>query len=56
VHVFDSAALPDIVAALPTDTGSSNDWVNEIHLTPGGYGKLGRAFGAYIEQVLATYP
>jgi len=56
VHVFDSAALPDIVAALPDTTGSSNDWVNEIHLTPDGYGKLGRAFGAFIEQVLAGYP
>jgi hypothetical protein len=56
VHVFDSAGLSDIVAALPGSTGSSNDWVNEIHLTPDGYGKLGRAFGAYIDQVLATYP
>ena len=56
VHVFDSAALPEISAALPDTTGSSNDWVNEIHLTPDGYAKLGRAFGARIEQVLATYP
>jgi hypothetical protein len=56
VHVFDSAGLPDIVAALPGSTGASNDWANEIHLSPAGYGKLGRAFGARIEQVLAGYP
>lgn len=56
VHVFDSAALPDIVAALPGTSGASNDWVNEIHLTPDGYGKLGRAFGTFIEQVMAGYP
>ena len=56
VHVFDSAALPGIIASAPDTTGVSNDWVNEIHLTPDGYGKLGSAFGAYIEQVLATYP
>jgi hypothetical protein len=56
VHVFDSAGLPDIVPAEPGSTGSSGDWVNEIHLTPQGCAKVGRAWGAHIETVLASYP
>lgn len=55
VHVFDSAGVNGIVPALPGSTGISNDWVNEIHLTPDGYGKMGRAFGAFIDQVLQEY-
>lgn len=51
VHVFDSAGLP-LVPAHPDDTGSSGDWVNEIHLTPNGYRKLGAPFGAFIESHL----
>lgn len=56
VHVFNSAALPDIRPAAAGATGESGDWVNEIHLTPEGYGKVGKAFGAYISQTLAGYP
>lgn len=56
VHVFDSAGLAEIVPAEPETTDSSNDWVNEIHLTPDGYGKLGRAFGPWMEQKLTLYP
>ena len=56
VHVFDSAALGTLVAAAEGSTGESGDWINEIHLTPDGYGKLGAAFGAWIDGVLATYP
>ena len=56
VHVFDSAALPDIVPASAGATGASGDWVNEIHLTPAGYGKLGQAFGPWMEGWLARYP
>ena len=56
VHVFDSAGLPDIAPASADDTGASGDWVNEIHLTPDGYGKLGRAFGPWVEGWLARYP
>lgn len=52
VHVFDSAALNSIVPADPTSTGSSNDWINEIHLTDQGYRKLGEPFSRFIEQVL----
>lgn len=56
VHVFDSAGLNHIRPALPDTTGESGDWVNEIHLTPGGYRKLGAAMGSYMETVFATYP
>lgn len=56
VHVFDSAALPDLVAAQPGTRGPSGDWVNEIHLTKEGCEKVGRAFGPMIESVLARYP
>ena len=56
VHVFDSAGLPGIEPAAPGSTGASGDWVNEIHLTPAGYGKLGQAFGPWMEGLLATYP
>lgn len=56
VHVFDSAGLPTIQPAAPGSTGKSGDWVNEIHLTPAGYGKMGRPFGAFIDGVLAGYP
>ena len=56
LHVFDSAALTTLVPAKPGSTGTSHDWINEIHLTPAGYAKLGRPFGAFIEAVLAGYP
>jgi hypothetical protein len=52
VHVFDSAGLPEIVPATPGATGVSGDWVNEIHLTAGGYRKMGPAFGRFIDDVL----
>lgn len=54
VHVFDSAAVP-LVQASPDARGPSGDWVNEIHLTPAGWRKLARPFGAWIGQVLARY-
>lgn len=56
VHVFDSALLTTVVPAAPGSTGISGDWVNEIHLTPEGYGKVGRAMGAWIDALLAGYP
>ena len=56
LHVFDSAALTSLVPAVPGSSGASHDWINEIHLTPAGYAKLGRPFGAFIEAVLARYP
>jgi hypothetical protein len=56
VHVFDSAALPTIQPAAPGSTGKSGDWINEIHLSPAGYAKMGHPFGAFIDGVLAAYP
>ncbi len=56
VHVFDSAALSTIVPASPGATGISGDWVNEIHLLPEGYKKMGLPFGQFIDQTLARYP
>jgi hypothetical protein len=56
VHVFDSAALPTIQRAAPGSMGKSGDWINEIHLSPAGCGKMGRPFGAFIDGVLAAYP
>ena len=56
VHVFDSANLPGIVPAAAGSTGPSGDWVNEIHLSPDGYAKVGQALGAYIDGALAQYP
>ncbi|WP_280153727.1 hypothetical protein [Piscinibacter sp. XHJ-5] len=52
MHFFDSTAIP-VDAALPDATGVSGDWVNEIHLTKGGYRKIGRAWSAFIESTLA---
>lgn len=56
VHVYDSAGEPSLVAAEAGSYGQSGDWVNEIHLNSSGYAKLGRAFGAFIDGVLAVYP
>ena len=56
VHVFDSAGLPDIQPAPAGQAAPSDDWVNEIHLSPAGYGKLGQVFGPWMEKVLAAYP
>lgn len=56
VHVFDSAGRVPLDAAQPGARGRSGDWVNEIHLTTGGYGKVGRAMGSWMAQVMARYP
>ncbi|HEX3139735.1 MAG TPA: hypothetical protein VHQ87_06755 [Rhizobacter sp.] len=51
VHFFDTSAIAITPAAL--DSGeSSGDWVNEIHLTRDGYGKLARPWAAVIEQTV----
>ncbi|MDH5331121.1 MAG: hypothetical protein OEW27_14360 [Aquincola sp.] len=55
VHVFDSAGLADIVPATPGAPGVSGDWVNEIHLTAGGYRKMGPPFGRFIDDVVDRY-
>jgi hypothetical protein len=52
VRVFDSAGLVDIAPATAGAPGKSGDWINEIHLTAGGYRKMAPAFGAFIDQVV----
>lgn len=52
VHVFDSAGVNGIDAADPTATGSSGHWVNEIHLTPEGYAKIGVLMGPWLEAIV----
>ena len=52
LHFFESTAIA-IDAALPGTTGVSGDWVNEIHLTRGGYRKIAVPWAARIEAVLA---
>ncbi|WP_338880067.1 hypothetical protein WHX56_01270 [Achromobacter veterisilvae] len=56
LHVFDSASMSGIKPAKPGEKGESGDWINEIHLTPKGYRKVGKEFGKMIEKVLGTYP
>ena len=51
-RVFDSAAVSTVVAAQPSETGSSGDWVNEIHLTPQGYKTVGAELGSFIDAAL----
>lgn len=55
IHVFDSAGLANIVPAVPGAPGVSGDWVNEIHLTAGGYRKMGPPFGQFIDKVVDRY-
>lgn len=55
VHVFDSAGMQTLAPAKPGTTGRSGDWINEIHLTPSGYRKLGRAMGAFVDSVLSGH-
>ncbi len=53
VFVFDSQdPAIGIVPAMVGSTGVSNDFENEIHLTPAGYRKIGRVFAAFIESRL----
>jgi len=55
LHVFDSAAVPGLVPATVGSTGSSGDWINEIHLTRTGCRKIGVPMGFFVEQILKQY-
>jgi hypothetical protein len=55
VHVFDSASMANIAPATFGAIGVSGDWVNEIHLTAGGYRKVGSAFGQFIDTTVDAY-
>lgn len=50
VHVVPTACT--LVPALPDTTGSSGDWLNEIHPNQAGWKKLARVWRASIKQVL----
>lgn len=50
VHVIDT--LNTLVRAAPGSTGQSNDWLNEIHPTAGGYAKLALKWKAVVEAQL----
>ncbi len=50
VHLVDTRSLAGVAPAQLGSTGSSGDWVNEIHLTAGGYRKCARVW----EPVLDT--
>jgi hypothetical protein len=39
LHLVDSMGLAGVTPAAPGSSGTSGDWVNEIHLTRGGYRK-----------------
>ncbi|CAD5371627.1 conserved hypothetical protein [Rubrivivax sp. A210] len=54
VRVFDSATAVVLQPPDTSKTGSSGDWVNEIHPNRSGYAKLGVAMGAWMEGVLAA--
>jgi hypothetical protein len=51
LHFFDTSAIAITPAALGSN-GVSGDWVNEIHLTRGGYEKLAVPWAAAIEKVM----
>ncbi|PNG52110.1 MULTISPECIES: GDSL-type esterase/lipase family protein [unclassified Variovorax] len=51
VHVIDTLGTLNRAAA--GARGDSNDWLNEIHPNPQGYGKLALAWRAAIEGVIA---
>ncbi len=51
LHFFDTCEIALDAATLDAE-GESGDWVNEIHLTRGGYAKLTAPWGVAIEQVM----
>jgi len=53
LHFFDTSVIAIEPAQLNT-SGASGDWVNEIHLTRGGYKKLALPWAAAIEKVLRS--
>ena len=54
VHFFDTSAIAIDPAALDS-SAASGDWVNEIHLTRGGYRKLAVPWAAAIEQTMRAH-
>ncbi len=52
VYVYDSQALAGVTPAAPGTTEKSGDWLNEIHLTKGGYDKVAAGFAGFVAGVL----
>lgn len=52
IHVVDSMSA-GVTLADPDTTGVSGDWVNEIHLTRGGYRKCAGAWQPVLDALLA---
>lgn len=52
LHLVDTRSGAGIVLAEPDTTGASGDWVNEIHLTPGGYRKCTVAWADVLDPIL----
>ena len=52
VHLIDTLGLAGVTPAQLGSEGSSGDWINEIHLTAGGYRKCARVWGPTLDAVL----
>jgi hypothetical protein len=52
VHLVDTLTLAGVVPAQPGSGGSSGDWINEIHLTDGGYRKCARVWEPRLDAVI----
>ena len=55
LQVFDSARVP-LALAVPGASGSSGDWLNEIHLNHSGCMKLAGAWAEQIQAAMTTKP
>lgn len=53
VHLVDTLGLAGVTPALPGSGGTSGDWINEIHLTDGGYRKCAVVWEGKLDLTLA---
>lgn len=53
LHLVDTKGRAGITLAQAGATGSSGDWVNEIHLTPAGYRKCTAVWADVVDPILA---
>jgi hypothetical protein len=51
LHLVPTTTVP-LVPAQPGSTGSSGDWLNEIHPNASGWAKLARAWQATLDEIL----
>ena len=52
LHLVDTKGLAGVTVAQAGATGSSGDWVNEIHLTRGGYRKCTAVWADAVEELV----